>query len=303
MTINKFVLGIDIGGTNYRLGLVDNNGVINKFVIRSSSMFITHESSLLKLIESIKEYLLENLDGKLIGIGLGLPSTITKDRKIVLSTPNIPQFNNVNIVKPLEQEFNVPVYLNTDVNNLLLFDLIQKRIVDKEIVLGFYIGTGFGNSIYINNNFLDGKNGVAGELGHIPVLNSKKVCSCGNEGCIEIYASGKRLSEIKDENFKDTDISDIFIKHGNGPLIKEFINALSIPIATEINIFDPDCIIIGGGVIQMPSFPIEELEKNIFKYARKPYPAKELEIVYSDQDQKSGVIGAAYYVFKNLKYV
>ena len=84
-------------------------------------------------------------------------------------------------------------------------------------------------------------------------------------------------------------------------IIKQFIETLALPIATEINIFDPDYIIIGGGVPMMKDFPIEYLNKSIYKYTRKPYPAESLNIIYSKHDQKSGVLGAAYYIRKEAK--
>ena len=139
-------------------------------------------------------------------------------------------------------------------------------------------------------------NGVAGELGHIPVMNSEEECPCGNTGCIEIYASGKNLQNILKENFPEDKIDDIFVKHGDNEIIKKYIDTLALPIATEINIFDPDYIIIAGGVPMMKGFPRDYLDKCIYKYARKPYPAENLNIIYSEHDQKSGVLGAAYYI-------
>lgn len=300
---NNYVLGIDIGGTNFRLGLVTSEGELFSFVIQKSGILVSYDDSLNNLIQAIRIYLENNLDGNLLGIAIGFPSAISKDRKTVYSTPNLRGFDNVNIVTPLEEAFKVPVFLNKDVNYLLQYDIVQKKLESADIVLGFYIGTGFGNSIYINDKFLEGKNGVAGEVGHIPVFKNKAACGCGNEGCIEVFASGKRLREIRDEYFNETDIEDIFTKHNNEEIIIEFIEALSIPIATERNILDPDYIIIGGGVLQMKDFPIKAFEKFIFKHTRKPYPADNFNILYSTQNQSTGVVGSAYYAFKKINKI
>ena len=294
----KYILGIDIGGTNFRIGLVSQIYEITEFKIISikelqKGNFI---DNLIKQIEFYINLYKEEIEA----IGIGFPSIVSKDKKYVYSTPNIKNLDNINITDSLEKKLNIPIYINKDVNFLILKDIKENKIKDDSIVIGLYIGTGFGNAIYINGQIIEGKHGVAGELGHIPVLGSEEVCSCGNIGCIEMYASGKALKKINDENFSETDINNIFLEHGNTKIIKKYIDTLAIPIATEINILDPDYIIIAGGVTIMKEFPIGELKKSIYEKARKPYPAEDMNIIVSNHDQKSGVLGAAYYI-RNYK--
>ena len=294
----KYILGIDIGGTNFRIGLVSQIYEITEFKIISikelqKGNFI---DNLIKQIEFYINLYKEEIEA----IGIGFPSIVSKDKKYVYSTPNIKNLDNINITDSLEKKLNIPIYINKDVNFLILKDIKENKIKDDSIVIGLYIGTGFGNAIYINGQIIEGKHGVAGELGHIPVLGSEEVCSCGNIGCIEMYASGKALKKINDENFSETDINNIFLEHGNTKIIKKYIDTLAIPIATEINILDPDYIIIAGGVTIMKGFPIDELKKSIYEKARKPYPAEDMNIIVSNHDQKSGILGAAYYI-RNYK--
>lgn len=303
MKKEEVVLGIDIGGTNFRVGLVDKKGEITKYMVVNSSILLAEgNNSLEKLVQFIDTYLAENLDGIPQGIAIGFPSTVSKDKKKVYSTPNLQLsgFENVNIPKYIGVRTKVPVFINKDVNFLLTYDLAKMNLDRKGIMLGMYIGTGFGNSIYINGEFLDGKNGVAGELGHIPTLHVTTVCGCGNRGCAEIYASGTALRKLKDEFFTDTFIGDVFLEHSQDQRIMQYINGLSIPIATEINIFDPDYIIIGGGIPSMKGFPKKHFEKCILQHTRKPYPANSLNIVYSENMQEAGVIGAGLYAFQQL---
>ena len=259
----KYILGIDIGGTNFRIGLVSQIYEITEFKIISikelqKGNFI---DNLIKQIEFYINLYKEEIEA----IGIGFPSIVSKDKKYVYSTPNIKNLDNINITDSLEKKLNIPIYINKDVNFLILKDIKENKIKDDSIVIGLYIGTGFGNAIYINGQIIEGKHGVAGELGHIPVLGSEEVCSCGNIGCIEMYASGKALKKINDENFSETDINNIFLEHGNTKIIKKYIDTLAIPIATEINILDPDYIIIAGGVTIMKEFPIGELKKSIYE--------------------------------------
>ncbi|KAJ50529.1 allose kinase [Clostridium tetanomorphum] len=297
---NNFVLGVDIGGTNFRIGLVNEKGELSNYIKESSSILNEPGNPLINLKEYLLKYIKENLSGELKAISIGFPSTISKDKKKVYSTPNLPGFNDINIVDYLCSEIKVPIFLSKDVNCLLKWDMVDKNISKEGITLGFYIGTGFGNSICIDGKFLIGKNGSAGELGHIPVLNSDDKCGCGNIGCIELYASGKRLSKIREESFKNTEIDELFVKHRHSEILEEFINTISIPIATEINIFDPDNIIIGGGVVNMNGFPKDFLEECIYKHSRKPFPAESLKFLYSSQTQEAGVLGAAFKAMEKL---
>ena len=91
------------------------------------------------------------------------------------------------------------------------------------------------------------------------------------------------------------------MNHYNDEIIKEYISALSIPIATEINIFDPDYIIIAGGIPIMKNFPTKLFESEILKRVRKPYPANDTNILVSKHDQKSGILGVAYYIREYIK--
>jgi allose kinase len=225
---------------------------------------------------------------------------VSTDKKIVYQSPNISGFDNLNVAEPLEDAVGVPVFVDNDVNNLLIGEIMDRDLEDCGTVIGIYFGTGLGNAIYINGSILEGKHGVAGELGHIPVLGKTDCCGCGNSGCIEMYASGKKLEQIVKKYFPGTDIKDIFVHHAQSDIIKMFIEALSIPIAIEINILDPDYIIIGGGVINIKGFPKEELEKCVYDHTRKPHPAKCLELVYTNGENEAGVRGAAYNAFKML---
>jgi len=191
-----------------------------------------------------------------------------------------------------EEYFGFPVYVDRDVNFLLHNDIAKLGLLGETTVLGFYIGTGFGNAISIGGRLYSGSNGVAGELGHVPIIDSTDVCTCGNVGCIETRCSGKALEELAAQHFPDTDIKKVFKKHKNSPVLKKFVRDLAIPIATQVNILDPDCCIIGGGVVDMEDFPKEVLTDSVKFYTRKPYPEKNLTLIFTKHDQQSGVFGS-----------
>lgn len=294
-------LGIDIGGTNLRMGVVNTEGEILSFSREPSSAF-TEENAKDMLCEKIENHLAENgFTGKIAAAAAGLPALMSRDKKTVLSAPNVRGFDGLQFDESFEKRLGFPVFADRDTNFLLQNDIEKLGLHSEKNILGFYIGTGFGNSIFLDGKFYSGTNGAAGELGHIPTVGSDKKCTCGNHSCIETIASGKHLEELAARFFPQTDIKRVFKEHGNSPIINLFVQNLAVPIATEINILDIQLCIIGGGVVDMESFPKEQLFDWVHFYARKPYPQKNLRLIFTKHNQQSGVFGSAVFAQKILK--
>ena len=291
------IIGIEIGGTNFRIGALDKNNIINSYKKLSIRDVIKSNDILSDL-----KYTIENnfKDIKIDAISIGIPGTLDADRKIVVQVPNIKGFDNVNIVDYLNEYFNVPVFIERDVNMLIKYDLFDNKIDDKGIVIAFYYGTGIGNAIVINGEIYTGKDGAAGEVGHIPVDNCYEECGCGNIGCIEAIAGGKYLAKLQKEKYPNTHISNMFVEHTKDPEIIKFINRMAIALATEINILNPNKILLGGGVINMKSFPFDLFFSELKKHVRKPYPYETLDITIARNNEQAGVIGACLYAKNKL---
>ncbi len=294
-----YTLGADIGGTNFRLGIVAGDGKIISFDRKPSSVLYGNAAE--NLAKEITAHIAENgFSGQISAVAVGLPSLIDKGRSTVLSTPNLKGFDNLPLKNEIEKILGIPVFIERDVNFLLQNDMEKLGIESGKTVLGFYVGTGFGNSVFLGGDFYTGSNGAAGELGHIPILGNSLKCTCGNTGCVETVCSGKALEELAGRHFPETDIKQVFKVHGNEPILKTFVHNLAVPIATEINILDPDVCIIGGGVIDMEAFPKEMLFDAVHFYARKPYPEKSLRLLFTRHDQKSGVFGSGIFAQKQI---
>ena len=297
----NLTLGIDIGGTNLRMGVVNEKGEILSFSREPSSAF-TEENAKDMLCEKIENHLAENgFTGKIAAAAAGLPALMSRDKKTVLSAPNVKGFDGLQFDESFEQRLGFPVFADRDTNFLLQNDIEKLGLHNEKNILGFYIGTGFGNSIFLNGEFYSGTNGAAGELGHIPTVGSDKKCTCGNRSCVETIASGKHLEELAARFFPQTDIKRVFKEHVNSPIINLFVKNLAVPIATEINILDIQLCIIGGGVVDMEGFPKEQLFDWVHFYARKPYPQKNLRLIFTKHNQQSGVFGSAVFAQKILK--
>ena len=168
--------------------------------------------------------------------------------------------------------------------------------------MAVYLGTGIGNAMYIHGRFLEGKNGTSGELGHIPVPGKQRPCPCGNMGCIELIASGKRLEEIRAEQTPDAQgFEAMFENDANSSLIAEYLDNAACAVATEINILDPDTVILGGGVLTIRNFPYDTLLKRIRAHTRKPYPERTLSFIRLSGDPLQGVRGAGIYGWSRLQ--
>lgn len=296
----KCIVGIDIGGTFVRAGVVDsNNTIVLGKTVKSAELFSRDDPS--KSLITWLGQLIEESGCSIRAISAGVPSTLNRERTIVLSTPNIHSLDNVPVARLISEAFSVPCFLEKDSYMLLYYDLYKYQISTDQILIGIYLGTGIGNAILISGQPLIGKNGVACELGHIPCVEKSGRCACGNDGCMEVFASGKALERLCAKYYPDTPIEDVFAEHADENVLRRFIDSLSIPVATEVNIFDPDCVVIGGGLPAMRSFPKVWFTTCILAHTRKPFPAKNLRIIYSTASRENGVIGAAIYAQKRME--
>lgn len=286
------VIGIDIGGTSFRIGLVDEKGTVSDFrKVPVKQVFATGDP-----LADLSGYLKAYCEGKTVeAVAIGFPATLDAKRQTVLQAPNISFMENLPVVGVLSKELGIPVFIERDVTFGLMYDCKKYKVEETGIVCGFYFGTGIGNAISINGKPLVGKNGTAGELGHIPVDGSEEVCGCGNAGCMEPLAGGRYLAQLCREVYTDTHISEIFVKHGDTAELRRFVDRMAIAVATEINILDPQVILIGGGVPAMTGFPREYLLERIRFHARKPYPAGNLSVFFTEDEPMKSVIGAAAY--------
>lgn len=294
---NSCIIGIDIGGTNFRIGAVDEQNQVSHFrKIPTSEVFHT-EDAMADLTVYMKAYcqMLLGESREIQAISIGFPTTINRERTMVLQAPNVPFMEHMPVVEALGAALGIPVYIEKDVTMALLYDMAVHDLMDSELLVGCYFGTGLGNVIMVNGKILTGRNGIAGELGHIPVDGTNDLCGCGNVGCMENVAAGKYLRKLCREVYTDTTVDQIFVKHREGPLLRQFVDRMAQVVATEVNILDPDYVLIGGGVPEMKDFPKDDLMERILFRTRKPYPAENLRVIFTRDAEDKSVVGAAVY--------
>jgi allose kinase len=288
------VLGVDIGGTHIRSGMVGRDLSLENFRIASSSLIAGDRAD-----EKLAQFILEAAGGKAPrAVAVGFPSTLDTSRRRLLSTPNLAGFDDIAIAERLENILSCRVVIDRDVNMLFRHDIYELSLPREGVQIAVYVGSGIGNVISIGGRILRGRNGVAAELGHIPMHGAMAACGCGNIGCGETLASGIRLNAIGRECYPGTPTGELFIRHAGDGVLAAFIDDLAILLAITVNLLDPDNLILGGGVLYMPGFPLKDLEARVLAHARKPYPAANLSFLYSKASQEKGVLGAALSIFE-----
>lgn len=298
---NEVIICLDIGGTNCRMGLVGSDGKLFERCVLSTEA-LAREGFLEALTNLIRAWA-ASFGGQYAvrAVSMGFPATIDRSRRRVLQAPNIPGLaDNLPVCDILEEALGLPVFLERDVNLLLAYDLQELRLEKDSTVIGIYFGTGIGNSICIGGRFHNGANGVAGELGHIPRLGQETPCGCGNSSCIEPLGGGRRLSRLCETDFSGTPINEIYLRHGSSDQVRQQVEVMAAAVATEVNILDPDYVVLGGGLLQMEGFPLSFFQERIRFHTRKPYPLMGLKLLYARPSQENGILGAGLLGWKRL---
>ncbi len=301
------VAGVDVGGTNIEVGLVDQNNTVLERAKRD-----TPTGGPKAVIAMIVD-LVESLNETPIAVGVGIPGVV-HDRS-VLTVPNLSNWiDDVDLTTELEAALGVPVVLGNDVNVGLLGEWFAGAAVDVDNVLGVWMGTGIGGALVLDGRPFNGSRGAAGEIGHVVVQPGGALCSCSRRGCVEAY-SGRRsmaaaaaamvdagrkssLFDIADDEGKDKLTSKVWARAlaENDALATQVfemaIEMLGIGIASVINMIDVELVVVGGGLADKLG---QDLSDRI-AVAATPWmlhPNPVLRWVPSALGDDAGVVGAA----------
>ena len=306
--MKNIIIGIDLGGTNFRIGAVDENNKISDPHVLQSTLIADAADPVGMMCSMIERYMHDTGTPIPEAISIGVPSSVANDKETVICTSNIRDkngrvvFRNTNIAADIKKRFGVPVFVNNDVNNILLYDAVEKGLQNNKIVVGIYIGTGVGASVLINGSLLEGKDGAELDLGHIPFFKGQVPCSCGKKGCCECYASGWRLQEIRREFFPETDIKDMFTLHSDSEPVKDFIYSCAHVYALMATIFNPDTLVVGGGVMEMRDFPREAFCHSVKEQTGRDVMTYGFDFVFSEPFVGKGIAGAAIFARSRLRH-
>ncbi|MGQ8692420.1 allose kinase [Enterobacter hormaechei] len=286
------VAGVDMGATHIRFCLQTADGAVLHCEKQRTAEVI--RSGVVCGVTEMITAQLRHLQVHCRGLVMGFPALVGKDKRTIISTPNLPlQANELrDLAGKLEDALGCPVEFSRDVNLQLSFDVVQHNLQQQE-VLAAYLGTGMGFAIWLNGAPWTGAHGVAGELGHIPQGDMTRHCGCGNPGCLETVCSGIALKQWYEQQPREYAMGDIFSAVPDDPFVQQLLNHAARAIATSVNLFDPDAVILGGGVMDMPGFPREALIVGIKHHLRRPLPHESVKFIPASSSSFNGAQGAA----------
>ena len=311
---DRIYLGIDIGGTAVKFGFVNGEGVMVSEVSEYSVKFDNYETPIIEtVVKSAREFMSKN-NKKFFDInGIGVSATGGINSKLGIvegSAGHIKNWEGTNIKKRLEAEFGMNTAVLNDANAAALGEMWKGAAKGRENVVVMTIGTGVGGGIIVDSKILLGSKGFAGEIGHIPVNVDGEECSCGNTGCIEHYGSTSALvrniknavisGEIIGINEDEIDGRLIFkqVAAGNKVVIKyvdEWINYISAALVGLVHIFNPEMVILGGGVSKQKEFFVDKVRDKVLHSVMDNF-AQSLSIEAAELGNNAGIIGAVKFV-------
>lgn len=308
-----YYIGIDLGGTNTKIGILDKIGNI---IVKTSIKTLSDkgvEITLKRIWETIKELSNEKrIDiSDIKGIGVGIPGPVI-NQSIVTFFANFNWEKNINLKEKIENITGIEAKIENDVNVIAQGEAIFGAAKDVSSSITIAIGTGIGGGIFINGRLISGISGVGGEIGHIKLVKDGKLCGCGQKGCFEAYASSKslekeaisRLEENKEsllykrvkDNVELLETKDIFECANKGDkfssdLIEYESDYLAMGIGNLLNILNPEVVVLSGGLSLAKDKILIPVKEKLKKYTIPPALNK-LKILTGSLGNDAGIKGA-----------
>jgi glucokinase len=313
----RYIVGIDLGGTNIVAGCVAEDGTSLRGT-RSTSTGAEDgpDAVVRRIIETAHAAMAETraLDpgAEFIGAGVGAPGPLDTRRGVVLLTPNL-GWVNMPLRQRLGDGLGLRTALDNDANCAVLGEWWQGAARHSRIAIGLTIGTGIGGGLILDGRLYHGASDIAGEVGHMTIDASGRRCKCGNYGCIEAYASGPNIALRAVEAIQSGESSSLPSYVGGDlrqitaqlvyeaaqagddlalEVVRDTARLLGAAVASLINIFNPEVVVVVGGVTQAGESLFEPLRREVTRRAFKP-AVEVCRIVPGELTGVAGVYGAA----------
>ena len=308
----SYTIGIDVGGTKVLGGVVDEAGTIlataRKDTPRQGGSALTHT-----IADTAKELMAQY---EVSSVGVSAAGFVSSDRKTMLATPNIADWNGVDLDYELTQLIGLPVVIENDANAAAWGEAKFGAGRNQDHMMMLTVGTGIGGGIVVNGNLYRGAFGIAAEFGHLRVVPDGHLCGCGARGCFEQYASGNALLRHAREAISASpEIARNLLSRGDGtvagltgkaitdaaregdPVALAAFNTtgqwLGAGIASLSVLLDPACVVIGGGVLDAGEILLkptrESLERTMPFAGKHPYPT----LIAAELGNEAGLVGVA----------
>jgi len=314
----RYIIGVDLGGTNIVAGAMPEDGS-REIAMRSEPTQPDQGADavvdrIARMIDTVLAETIAETNAKredFAGVGIGSPGPLDRERGIVIVTPNL-GWRNFPLRDEISKRVGLPASLDNDANCATLGEWWCGAAKGARHVIGITIGTGIGGGLLLDGRLFHGASDVAGEIGHTTIDSTGRRCKCGNYGCLEAYASGPAIAERAREALAGGEPS-ILLKLVNHDLdkitaqlvydaakkdddvarqvVRETANFLGAGVANLLNIFNPDVVVIAGGVTQAGAPLFEPLRAEVRRRAFRP-AVEACKIVPGTLRGSAGVVGA-----------
>lgn len=311
-----YYIGIDIGGTGIKAGIVSEDGKIiamNSIVTDVKSGYEKFTADTAELVKNVMKDVGVSLD-EIKSVGIGCPGSIDDKNGVVIYSNNL-NFRNVPLCSELKKYIDKPIYINNDANCAALGEFFALKDDTAEDFVAITLGTGVGGGIIINRKLYTGFNSVGGELGHTVINVDGEQCTCGRKGCWEAYASATALireAEKTAKEYPNSLLSSMIKENGgksNGKIpwdamqsgdeagkivIDWYVKHVAEGIINLINIFQPQVLAIGGGISRQGDNLLNPVKKYIEGKCYGGGLVPPCEVVMAKLGNEAGIIGAAF---------
>ena len=308
-------IGIDLGGTNIAIGIVDDDA---KIIVKGSTPTYNERSyqEIVKDMADLSKELIEKAGLKIEdikGIGVGSPGSVDAKNGVVVYANNL-KFDNVPLREELNKYFDVPVAVENDANAAALGEY-KATGIESECFVAVTLGTGVGSGIVIDGKIFRGFNGAGGELGHTTLVADGVLCTCGRKGCWEAYASVTALirqTKVAIEQHPESLMNEIVKKNGGEVsgrtafdaakqgdkaaqnVVDNYVKYVADGVTNVINTFQPEILVIGGGISREGEYLVEPVRKSAEKYSYTKGSLPETKIQAATLLNDAGIVGAAF---------
>lgn len=310
----KFAIGIDLGGTSVKSGIVSGNGkIVKKISIETKAE--EGPKAVIKQIKKSVKLLLEGNRRKIEGIGIGAPGTIEIKKGTVENPPNFPGWGRIHLGSILEHEFGMKTRAENDANAAAIGEMIFGAGKKLQNFILVTLGTGVGGGLILGGKLFRGESGGAGEIGHMTIDYNGKKCKCGGTGCVEAYTGNQYLIEdVKKElpEHSESKLIELMADEELTPkliskaaelndeyaisIVKRYGLRLGSSLANAVNLLDVTHIIIGGGQAGFGDLLFNAVEDSIKERVLIPMKPR-ISVKPAKLKNDAGIKGASALVF------
>lgn len=305
---NPCLIGVDVGGTNLRVGVVNKHGVVWEQREQADFAAFCRDHP----PEAALDFILDTLSGAIreprarypqaCAVGIGFPGFIDPATHMVTQSPNMPGLLDVDLVTPLSRVLNLPVLVENDALAAGYGEYIANNC-DAAGMIYIGLGTGVGGSVILDGKPYPGVHGVSMEIGHLIVDPGGRLCGCGNRGCLEQYASASGIAltyaELAGDNGLDSALIAVFARDGDVNAIEAYRHGgavLAQGLASILKVLDVPQVVIGGGVSQSWALMKETFDARL-QQDLIPALRGRVQVRTSQADDQAGIVGAAMLAF------